>query len=79
MNLNKFLYSVRDKLPEICSDKDLVKNLPDIFGSAPTIHRMRKKGQIPNHFVIEPFFYYLREDVISWIRSMYKNGSLEVN
>jgi len=72
MNLDLFLDNLRERLPEICTDKDLVAHVPNIFRSLPTIHRRRKKMLVPTFFFIDPFFYYLREDVISWIRSKYE-------
>lgn len=77
MNLNQFLNALRNVLPEICADKDLVLHMPNIFKSLPTIHRRRLKGQIPPYFFIDPYYYYLREDVMSWLRSKYQQEESE--
>lgn len=70
-HLQKFLESLTHVLPEICADKDLFLHLPNIFKSLPTIHRMRGKKQVPSHFYVAPNFYYLRDDVISWLLDQY--------
>ena len=76
--LNQFLNVLEVELPEICSDKDLVEQLPDIFKSLSIIHRMRYRGQTPPYFSIEPNIYYLKGDVLSWLKSRYntKNDSV---
>ena len=73
--LNQFLDSLKSTLPEICSDKDLVLHVPNIFRSLSTIHRMRNRGQIPPYFSVGNYFYYLRDDVISWLKSCYQSNS----
>jgi len=73
-HLNQFLEVLKEELPEICADKNLVEHLPNIFKNPCTLHRMRARGQAPAHFSIEPNIYYLRDDVVSWLRSRYKNN-----
>jgi len=72
-HLNQFLEVLKEELPEICSDKNLVEHLPDIFKNPGTLHRMRARGQAPAHFSIEPNIYYLRDDVVCWLRSRYQS------
>ena len=73
LHLNHFLEILQTELPEICADKDLVEHLPNIFKSLPTIHRMRQRGQVPAYFSISPNYYYLKNDVLAWLRERYKN------
>lgn len=70
-HLDQFLSSLSAGLPDICSDKDLVNHLPNIFKNHCTLTRMRSRGQTPAYFSISPNIYYLKEDVISWLRSRY--------
>ena len=63
-HLDKFLDILKIELPDICSDKDLVEHLPDIFKNPCTLTRMRSRGQTPAYFSIDPNIYYLKEDVI---------------
>jgi hypothetical protein len=72
--LERFLDSLKTVLPEICTDKDLVSHVPNIFKSLPTVHRMRQRKQVPAHFSVEPNFYYLRDDVICWLQECYKGA-----
>jgi hypothetical protein len=71
--LNQFLEVLKAELPAICADKDLVEHLPNIFKSLSTVHRMRYRGQVPAYFSIEPNIYYLRDDVICWLRERYQS------
>lgn len=71
-HLNQFLEVLETKLPEVCADKNLVDNLPFIFKNPGTLHRMRARGQSPTYFFIDPNFYYLRKDVLDWLRSRYQ-------
>lgn len=71
-NLDQFLDDLSDSLPEICVDKDLVTRLPDIFRNPPNLNRMRSRKQAPKHFYIHPHYYYLKADVISWLREKYQ-------
>ncbi len=71
-NIEKYLNSLQKKLPEICSDRDLVNNLPEIFKNPGTLTRMRARGQTPSYFSIDPNIYYLRDDVINWLRERHK-------
>lgn len=70
--LERFLESLKEELPEICTDKILVERLPDIFKSLTYIHRMRIRRQIPPFFCIAPNYFYLRSDVINWLRDRYQ-------
>jgi hypothetical protein len=70
-HLDQFLSTLSTELPNVCSDKDLVNRLPNIFKNHCTLTRMRSRGQTPAYFSIEPNIYYLKEDVISWLRSRY--------
>lgn len=72
MCLDKFLDVLNTELPPICADKDLVKHLPNIFKNTGTLTRMRARGETPSHFYIAPNIYYLRDDVISWLRDRYQ-------
>lgn len=74
--LNHFLDTLQSELPTICSDKDLVKHLPNIFKNPGTLHRMRARGQAPAFFAIEPNIYYLREDVVCWLRERYQGKEI---
>jgi len=78
-HLEKFLEVLNAELPDICADKDLVEHLPNIFKSLSTVHRMRYRGQVPPHFSIEPNIYYLREDVVDWLRSQYKVDEVDLS
>lgn len=73
-HIENFLEALDAELPDICADKDLVEHLPNIFKSLSTVHRMRYRGQVPPYFSIEPNIYYLREDVICWLRSRYQGN-----
>jgi hypothetical protein len=72
-HLDRFLDSLKTVLPEMCTDRDLVLHVPNIFKSLPTIHRMRLRGQVPPHFYVEPNYYYLRDEVVCWIHSKYQH------
>lgn len=72
-HLQDFLESIKTNLPEISTEKDLVLHIPCIFRSLATVHRMRKRKQVPSHLFIEPNFYYLKGDVIDWLRAWYQN------
>lgn len=69
--LDQFLSTLSEELPDVCSDKHLVNHLPDIFKNPCTLTRMRSRDQTPPYFFIAPNFYYLKEDVIHWLRSRY--------
>jgi len=77
-HLNQFLTVLEVELPEICSDRDLVEHLPNIFKSLSTVHRMRYRGQTPPYFSIEPNIYYLKGDVIAWLKSRYNSKNESV-
>ena len=70
-NMETFLGDLRNKLPEVCADRDLVQQLPSIFRSHCTLTRLRAQGKAPPHFTVTPNVYYLRDDVLSWLRSVY--------
>ena len=70
--LEQFLSELEELLPEICTDKDLIDLLPDIFKNPSALHRMRARGQTPEYFFIAPYFYYLRGNIISWLRSRHQ-------
>jgi len=72
MHINKFLDILKSKLPEICTDKDLVLQLPSFFKSPCTITRLRSQGRCPPHFYVKPHIYYLKDDVIAWLKEQYK-------
>lgn len=72
-HLDQFLSALSAELPDVCSDKDLINQLPNIFKNHCTLTRMRSRGQTPAYFFIGPNFYYLKEEVISWMRSKYKS------
>lgn len=74
--LNQFLEFLKSELPVICSDKDLVEHLPNIFKNPCALTRMRSRKQAPPHFSIHPHIYYLRDDVISWLRERYQSEEL---
>ena len=74
--LDQFLSELETDMPEICTDKDLIDLLPDIFKNPGCLHRMRARGQSPEHFFIAPNFYYLRGNVISWLRSRHQCGDI---
>lgn len=71
LHLDEFLEELKVSLPEVCADKNLVERLPNIFKNPGTLHRMRARGQAPAHFFIYPNVYYLRDDVLDWIRTRY--------
>jgi len=71
-HLDQFLDALKTRLPAICTDKDLVEHLPNIFKNPATATRMRARGQTPAYFSIAPNIYYLREDVIAWLRGRYQ-------
>jgi Protein of unknown function (DUF551) len=73
INLNQFLETLRSELPQICADRDLITYLPDIFRNSSNLSRMRARGQTPPYFSIQPHIYYLRDDVLSWLRERYQN------
>lgn len=77
MHINKFLDVLESKLPEICSDRDLVLHLPNFFKSACTITRLRSQGRCPPHFYVQPHIYYLRDDVLCWLREQYKEQKIK--
>jgi hypothetical protein len=72
--LDRFLGCLEKELPEICTDKILVERLPDIFRSLSSIHRMRTRRQTPAYFFIEPNYFYLKSDVLNWLRERYQCG-----
>ena len=78
-HLAYFLETLKTELPEVCADKDLIDRLPNIFKSLSSIHRMRARGQVPPHFIIDPYIYYLKEDVLAWLRSRYQCPSVKVD
>lgn len=78
-HLNQFLEALKAELPEICADKDLVEHLPNIFKNPGTLTRMRQRGQVPSYFSISPNVYYLRDDVICWLRERYQNKEVSMS
>lgn len=52
-------------------DKDLIDSLPEIFRSHATLTRMRKLQQAPGHFYVKPNVYYLKKDVMEWLKKRY--------
>jgi hypothetical protein len=77
--LNQFLKNLNASLPEICRDSDLIKYLPNIFKNPCSITRMRARKQTPKHFYIHPHYFYLRDDVIAWLKEKYQScESLEL-
>ncbi len=78
IRLNQFLEDLRDALPSICMDKDLIECVPDIFRNPSNLSRMRARKQAPKHFLVIPHYYYLRDDVIDWLKEKYQsNESLQ--
>jgi len=73
-HLDQFLEDLKTELPDICADKDLVDALPHIFKNPCTLTRMRARGQTPAYFSIDPNIYYLRADVLTWLRSRYQSS-----
>lgn len=72
-NLDLFIDSLKSKLPEICTDKDLVKCLPDIFRNQCNLTRMRARKQTPPYIHVPPHFHYLKNDVLCWLREKYND------
>lgn len=67
--LSDFISALNDKLPDICTERDLIQTIPLVFKSHATLTRMRERNLAPPHFYIEPNYYYLKGEVISWIKS----------
>ena len=63
-----YLEKMRDKLPEICKIKDLVKL--GIFCSASEATQHKKKGDVPVYFQLgkRGRILFMREDVIQWFK-----------
>lgn len=78
-HLQEFLNTLKVSLPSICRDSDLVKNIPDVFGSLSTISRMRSKGNVPPHFFIGGHAFYLSDDVVDWVKSQYTDSKETIN
>lgn len=72
MHLNKFLDTLKDSLPAICVDKDLIQHMPNFFKSAVSITRLRAQGQCPPYFYIAPHVLYLRDDILCWVKERYR-------
>jgi hypothetical protein len=70
-HLDHFLDRLQTSLPEICRDADLVTYIPDIFRNACNLTRMRARKQSPKYFYIDPHYYYLKADVIDWLKNSY--------
>lgn len=70
-HIDNFLSDLNANLPAICTDKDLVNSLPDIFKSHGSLVRMRQRGEVPHHFYISPNIYYLKEDVLEFLKKRY--------
>jgi hypothetical protein len=64
-----FIDNLNQRLPDVCTDKDLIQTIPSVFKSASTLNRMREKNIAPPHFFIKPNYYYLKGEVVSWIKS----------
>ena len=77
INLKKYIKNLLEKLPDVCADRDLMEHVPNIFKSLSTIHRMRRRNEIPNHFQVGKFFFYYKEDVTDWIISKYMRRDVE--
>lgn len=71
MNIEEFFEDIEKKLPDMCTDKDLVKLLPGFFKSACSVHRMRALGRSPAYFHMKPHIVYLRKDVVEWLKDRY--------
>lgn len=78
IHLNQFLENLKVKLPEVCSDRDLVEHLPDIFKNQCSLSRMRTRGQTPPYFLVPPHVHYLREDIICWLRDRYQGEAIRL-
>ena len=76
MSLNKFLEKVAKALPEICADLDLVEIVPTIFRSPANMSRLRLQNQSPRYFSIRKRFFYLREDVVEWLKNQYSDTNI---
>lgn len=72
--LDQFLETLKTELPEICTDRDLIEHLPDIFKNHCALTRMRSRGQTPPYFSIAPNIYYLKDDILAWLRSRYQSN-----
>lgn len=75
MHLNKFLDVLKNELPEICADKDLVEYLPNFFKNPTAITRLRSQGRCPPYFHVPPHIVYLRDDILGWLREIYKQAA----
>jgi hypothetical protein len=76
--LDEFLESLKQKLPEIVSDKDLVSIAPDIFKSPSTLSRLRASKSAPAHFFLsKSHVRYLRDDILNWMRHRYQKASFD--
>ena len=64
-----YLDKLSSDLPEVCSETDLVKYFPDIFKSTRMVHRMRHRGETPTHFFLKSNRYFLKSEIISWLKS----------
>lgn len=78
MNLDKFLKNIDEILPSICTDKDLIEKIPSFFKNPVSLFRLRQKKESPAHFQMpNGRVFYLKEDVITWIKDHYSNLSLK--
>lgn len=76
MNLDKFLKSVDEALPPICTDRDLVEKIPTIFKNPVYLCRLRKRNDAPAFFrITKGRVTYLKADVIAWIKKSYNEQS----
>jgi hypothetical protein len=72
MHLDRFLDGLKTALPEVCTDADLIAHLPNFFKSPATLNRLRSQGQCPPFFSVHPHIYYLRSDVLQWLKDKYQ-------
>lgn len=77
--VDQFLSMLSADLPDICTDRDLIATLPSVFKTHSTLTRMRAKGEAPSHFSFPPYHYYLKVEILCWLKSRYRTtGELEM-